>query len=90
MTLQQYSIIRSLKQLHPELITDVFTRPDGVVLVLQYEDGNELVKTIEILKDGLCNVTVFEKTGPRVISKHLPNKEFPGCKRRKTLKSDEK
>lgn len=85
MTLQQFSVYRSLKTLHVQYTTEDFVRPDGIVTVIQYEEPNKLRRIVDIDKDGRCKVVNFEPTGPVATEVFLPRERKSFKNRRKTV-----
>ena len=85
MTLQQFSVYRSLKTLHVQYTTEDFVRPDGIVTVIQYEEPNKLRRIVHIDKDGRCKVVNFEPTGPVETEVFLPRERKSFKNRRKTV-----
>jgi hypothetical protein len=84
MTLQQFSVYRSLQSLHPEYITEDFLQPDGKILIIQYKEeqiSNKIVRLIEVDHYGGCSVTSFDDNGRKIV-RDVPRPEKKSFKSR--------
>lgn len=90
MTLEQYRTYRSLKLLNPHCITDCYTRPDGIVTIIQHDGYGNLVKTVDVNKNAFCIVTEFTKDGPVLQNICLPRERTLPKNQLKAKKSDKK
>lgn len=89
MTLEQYRTYRSLKLFNPQYITDCYTRPDGIVTIIQHDGNGNLVKTVDVNKNAHCTVMEFTKDGPVLQEIVLP-RERPLIKNQQKVKKNDK